>query len=171
MLYRFNPVDGELRETNNRLQLSLSADLPLSRVVVGVGTSADGNDQFFVLVPERGDHHVLARTRTRGRTGIFTGQTTIDEGVGTENGQTLTPVVLALDRQRQRLFILEAQGRLQVFDAASNVERRYLTKWGRFGAGAGEFLVGPEGGTALVVDSQGVVYVADGTGRIQVFEP
>jgi hypothetical protein len=79
---------------------------------------------------------------------------------------------MAFDRQRTRLLVLEAQGRMQVFDARlDRVGNRYLTQWGRLGTGDGEFFVSPPTNAAMVVDAQGRIYVADGAGRMQVFTP
>ena len=77
-----------------------------------------------------------------------------------------------VERIMSRLAVLEAQGRLLVFDAVSDdVSTRYITKWGRFGSAPGEFQISPPTSVAMVVDSMGRIYVADGEKRIQVFIP
>ena len=69
---------------------------------------------------------------------------------------------------------LRDRGVLQVLNAEPNVETRYITKWGEFGPGPGQFLVTPPTAVSIAVDSEGRVFVADGQGeggRIQVFAP
>ena len=170
MLYRFS-ADGVLEGPGDeRLQISLEREtLPLKQVVAEPGAGLSGYDQFFCLASEGGLHHVLVRTWLGN---IFGEGPSLDEGVGLENGETLNPVALAFDRGRSRLLVLEAQGRLQVFDARpKDVLHRYITKWGGFGSGEGDFLVPLPISVAMVVDSEGMIYVADGAGRIQVFAP
>ncbi len=166
-------AEGTAAEPNHRLTDALEQALPLQHVVVGPGAGRANNDQFFLLAPERDNNHIVGRTRTLlGSTQIFGGRSPFDDGVGPEDGQTLNPLVMAFDRSRTRLVVLEAQGRLQVFNAVSDdVSPRYITKWGRFGAGPGEFQVSPPTSVAMVVDSMGRIYVADGEERIQVFIP
>jgi len=174
VLYFFSP-DGVFQEKKNTLLGSFESQLtsPIGQVVVTPGASPDGGDLFFVLAPEQLSHKVFVRPRLPGQRWLFElyGLNFIDEGIGTEKGQTLAPVALAFDRQRARLLVLEAQGRLQVFDAAPTPtgKRRYITQWGRWGTGEGEFFVSPWMSAALAVDSKGMIYVADGTRRIQVF--
>lgn len=170
LLYRFS-AEGDLLEERGS-QLQLVAYRPLSQVVMGPGIGLLGNDQFFLLAPGRPDHQVFGRTRLP--TGAFSGQFTFDEGVGLEDGHTLNPVAFAFDPFRTRLMVLESRGRLQVFDAATKAERRYITKWGRLGTGKGEFSVSSPISVGVVVDSAGRVYVADTVDRdvrIQVFRP
>jgi len=172
ILYGFRP-DGESAAPSDKLQVTLEPGLLLKHVVVGRGAGPGGDDQFFLLSPERDQHHVIGRTLTPlGESFIFGGRSKFDDGVGPGNGQTLNPLVLAYDPSRTRLVVLEAQGRLQVLDAApEDVAPRYITQWGRFGVGEGEFQVSPPTSVAVVVDSQGRIYVADGEERIQLFVP
>ena len=172
VVFGFSP-DGVAAEPNHGLTVALEQALPLQHMVVGPGAGRGGGDQFFLLAPERDNNHIVGRTRILQRsTQIFGGRSTFDDGVGPEDGQTLNPLVMAFDRLRTRLVVLEAQGRLQVFNAVSDdVSPRYITKWGRFGAGPGEFQVSPPTSVAMVVDSMGRIYVADGEERIQVFVP
>jgi len=166
LLYRFG-ADGDIvEEASDDLQVYLEA--PLRQVVVGPGAGL-GGDQFFLLAPERGDHQVLGNTRLPN--GLFGGGFTFDEGVGLGRGQTLNPVALAFDSARKRLLVLEAQGRLQILDGRPDAERRYITEWGTFGTGDGEFQVSLPISAAMEVDSAGRIYVADESGRIQVFTP
>jgi len=128
-----------------------------------------------LLVPERVDNRVLGSTRLTDPP-IFAGHNlAFDEGVGLDNGQILNPVALAFDRSRSRLLVLDMQGRLQVLDGRpeqpGDVSTRYITKWGTFGSGKGEFLVSRVTSVAVVVDSEGTICVADGSARVQVFEP
>lgn len=171
MVYRLS-AEGVPEAPSDKLKVSLENDqaLPLRHLVVGRGAGPGGNDQFFLLVPERDNNHIVGRTRPTPL--LFGGKGRFDDGVGPGNGQTLNPRVLAFDPSRTRLMVLEDQGRLQVLNAApEDVPRRYITKWGRFGTGPGEFLVSPPTAVAMAVDSQGRVYVADGGERIQVFAP
>jgi len=172
MIYRFS-AEGVPEAPSDRLRLSLESDtaLPLRHLVVGAGVALGGLDQFFLLTPERERNHLIGRTRVSPT--VIGGKSFVyDDGVGPGNGETLNPLILAYDRSRTRLMVLEAQGRLQVLNAApEEVPRRYITKWGRFGRGEGEFQISPPTAVSIVVDSQGRIYVADGEERIQVFAP
>ena len=101
------------------------------------------------------------------REGFYGGREEYDDGVGSANGQTLNPVALAFDASRTRLMVMELRdrGMLQVLIAESNVEARYITKWGEFGPGPGQFLVTPPTAVSMAVDSEGRVFVADGQGQ------
>ncbi|MBT3345605.1 MAG: hypothetical protein HN712_18650 [Gemmatimonadetes bacterium] len=78
-----------------------------------------------------------------------------------------------------RIYVLDAgNSRIVVFGS----DRRYVTQWGTFGDGAGQFQFGGgnelpnNGGSAfsgsVAVDGEGYIYVADELNRrIQVFEP
>lgn len=77
-----------------------------------------------------------------------------------------------------RIYVLDAgNARIVVYDSA----RRYVTEWGRFGSGAGEFDFGrgatitsgePDFAGSIAVDDDGFVYVADELNRrIQKFAP
>ncbi|NKB70621.1 MAG: hypothetical protein GKR89_26425 [Candidatus Latescibacteria bacterium] len=177
-LYAF-AADGTPSATNDRLNVTLATDdaLPLGHLVVGKEAGLGGKDQFFLLAPDRDANHIVGRTPTElGGRLIFGGRNTLfADGVGAQDGQTLNPLALAFDPSRWRLLVLEALGRLQVLDARpGEVAQSYITKWGRFGSGPGEFEVSPPTAVSMVVDSRGWVYVADGqgeTGRIQVFAP
>ena len=68
-------------------------------------------------------------------------------------------------------MVLESGGRLQVLNGREEIKPRYITEWGRFGSGLGEFKISPDTAVSMVVDSQGYIYVADGEERIQVFAP
>jgi hypothetical protein len=171
VLYSFS-AEGVMAGPSDKLQTTLLNDqaLPIRHVVVGWEASLSGSDQFFLVAPERDNHHLVGRTRLS--PALFGGRPTFDDGVGPGNGETLNPLVLAFDPSRTQLVVLEAQGRLQVFNAkAMEVPRRYLTKWGRFGRGAGEFQVSPPTAVAVGADSEGRIYVADGEERIQIFAP
>ena len=173
IIYRFSSADGEPEEPSDKLRVTLETNraLPLQHMVVGPGVGVAGNDQFFLLTPQRDEHHIVGSTRVG--VDLFGGRTLFfDDGVGPGNGQTLNPLVLAFDPSRTRLMVLEWQGRLQVLNATSGeVPRRYITRLGRFGSGEGEFQVSPPTAVSMVVDSQGKIYVADGEERIQIFVP
>lgn len=181
-IYLFDP-EGNGEDPSDLLASSLTTDqaLPLIHVIGGRGAGRAGNDQFFFLSPDRAENHVIGRTLIlnrdngeiflRDRT-IFGGRQELDDGVGPDDGETLNPLVLAFDPLLIRLVILEETGRLQVLDASpEDRERRYITKWGRFGASDGEFQVSPPTSVAMAVDSQGRIHVADGEERIQIFVP
>jgi hypothetical protein len=194
IIYPFS-ADGTAGDPSIELQKVLITQeaLPLQHMVVGKGLGLAGgdNDMFFMLAPQRFNNHVLGRNWTPiGKRKIFgggfefadllvsvgNGGFVLDKnngtGVGLGNGQTLTPLILAVDFLNTRLMVLERTGRLQVFDV-SNEEppRRYITKWGNFGTDEGEFQISPPTAVAMVVDSQGKIYVADGEQRIQIFYP
>ena len=175
LIYSFHSEDGQ---PSGRLNDTLNEDmrryqfLPLDQVVMGPGVGFRNRDRFFLLVSPQRYFRVVARSRTpSGAVDLFETLTIIDEGIGPEKGQTLNPDALAFDRQRQRLLLLETQGRVQVFDARYEVQSRYITQWGRFGTGDGEFLFPTPVSAAIVVDSRGMIYVADGSRRIQIFAP
>ena len=174
VLYRFSP-DGQPEKPKELLRELLlnKQSLPIEQLVVGPKINSDGGDQFFLLSPDQRDHYVRAISRYPGAESIFKefSLISIDEGIGSKEGQLLTPIALAFDRQRTRLLVLEAQGSLKVFDARPDVEHRYITQWGQVGRADGAFLVSVPVGVSMVVDVQGMIYVADGSGRIQVFTP
>jgi hypothetical protein len=176
LVYYFGP-DGAMRTReddgnlpNLRLVLETDEGLPIWHVVMGYRLGQQENDQLFVLVPDREESHILLRTLTPlgEENWLFGGRGGLGSGVGLEDGQTLSPQVIAFDPFRTRLLVLEEQGRLQMFDVR---EKRYITKWGGYGSGEGQFIVSPPTSVAVVVDSQGRVYVADGEERVQIFEP
>lgn len=80
-----------------------------------------------------------------------------------------------------RIYVLDSgNSRIVVFEAGGY--RRYVTQWGSFGDGEGQFNFGPGdelpsgGGSnfsgSVAVDGEGYIYVADQVNRrIQVFEP
>ncbi|MGI8554136.1 MAG: 6-bladed beta-propeller [Dehalococcoidia bacterium] len=81
------------------------------------------------------------------------------------------PVSLAADRQANVFVLDSGNGRIAKFDSSGKL----LTTWGSTGSGDGQFVFqmqgifrGRPGG--LAVDGQGIVYVADLTGRIQKFQ-
>lgn len=175
LIYNFRSEDGQLvGKLNPTLYYDLRRYqfLPLEQVVMGPGVGPGNQDRLFVLVSHQKSFRVVARTQAQsGAVDLYESLTIIEEGIGPEKGQTLNPVALAFDPQRARLLLLEEQGRLQVFDARYGVTSRYITRWGRFGTGDGEFLVPTPLSAAVVVDSRGMIYVADGSRRIQVFAP
>jgi hypothetical protein len=167
-LYSFSS-EGVPRDSSDALRVVVGPDLPLSRAMVAPGAGI-GGDQFFLIEPERPEHRIVGLTRLStigfgGRSFIY------DEGVGLEDGQILFPAAFAFDGSRARLYVLELQGRLQVFDTSPDAPRRYITRWGGSGSGDGAFQIPLLISAALEVDSAGRIYVADGSGRIQVFEP
>ena len=185
LLYGFTP-DGKMAAPGEqgspsevRANLMGSYSLPVSHVAMGFGAGPYENDSLFMISPDRERHRLTGRTLIYmddssyiwgGRNWHF------DDGVGLKNGETLNPRCIAFDPSRTRLVVLDDRGQLQVLDARDETERskdaaRYITKWGDFGAGRGEFLVDPPTSVAVAVDSQGRIYVADGEERIQTFVP
>jgi len=113
---------------------------------MGVAVDAGGN----VFVADAGNHRVQKFTGT-GAYLIHWGS----QGVG--DGQFGTPEDVAVD-DSGNVYVLDGddfgvRGRVQKFKG----DGTYLTKWGTYGQGEGEFS-GPEG---LAVDAKGYVYVAD----------
>lgn len=170
-------ADGTVKPPELGLQASLSGTLPLQAAVLApAGAGLGGLPQFYLLVPAGEGHRVIGRVVVS--PALYGGGATLafDDGVGADNGQALTPLALTYDAVRARVLFLEAGGRLQTVDGRPDPPgmvstTRHITKWGRFGSGDGEFLLSPPTAAALVVDSAGRVYVADGAGRVQVFEP
>lgn len=176
LMYR-SDIEGNVEGPLDLIRIVLAGDqgIPIQHAVPAPGAGTSGNDTFFFSVPDREDNHIISKTRVDG-TSIYGGSTgSFDDGVGPDRGETLDPLVVAFDPSRQRLMVMEARGLLQVFDArADDMDRRFITKWGSFGSGDGEFLVSPPTAVAMVVDSQGRIHVVDGGsegGRIQVFAP
>ncbi len=171
-LHRFDA--GGLLATDDRLSNSLSTDqaLPLKYLFWDSRPIANGDHQLFIVAADRPINHVVGRIWT----GTFFGGRSIvyDDGVGPQNGQTLNPLVAAYDRLHDRIAILEENGRLQIVRADQQAGTKYLTKWGTFGEGEGEFALSPPTTGAIAIDSAGRIYVADGAGdegRVQIFAP
>ncbi len=175
-MYR-SDSEGNVEGPLDLIRKTLIADqgIPVQHVVRAPEAGAgSGNDQFFFSVPDRERNHIIAKTKVTDT--IYGGNdSTFDDGVGPDSGETLDPLVIAFDASSTRLMVMEARGLLQVFDARSqDTERRFVTKWGRFGDAPGEFQVSPPTAIDMVVDSQGRIHVVDGGsegGRFQVFAP
>jgi hypothetical protein len=158
------------------LRSSIVADLPVTRAVMAPAAGKRGYPQVFLAAPYRPGNHLTARLRV---SAVIWGGTSAefayDDGVGPGPGQTLTPLDVAYDAVGEYLLVLEGQGRIQVLDGRPADRReagsRYITQWGRFGGGSGEFQPSPVTAASLVVDRDGRVYVADGAARVQVFVP
>ncbi len=171
----FVSEDGQRVTPNTRINAALEGEgaLPVRHMTVGPGIGPNDLDQFFFLVPQRDGNHIVARSRVSAE--LWGGKGVADDGVGVENGQTLTPLRIAYDATQTRLVVIDELGRLQLLRANASVEGpRYITKWGQFGSGPGEFFVSPPTVSALAVDSRGYIYVGDGLGergRVQVFSP
>jgi hypothetical protein len=158
-------------------------DLPFEHAVMAPEAGTLGYPLLFVAAPLRTGNHVIGRWRSGPDqwAGTSASEVGYDDGEGPGPGQTLNPLALAYDPAGRRLLVLEAQGRIQVLDARPFAElgetkRRYITQWGSFGSGPGEFQPSPRTTASVVLDPQGRVYVADaagsnGAGRVQVFEP
>ena len=171
MLHPFSQ-DGRLGNSIVGFQRTLVADrvLPLRHVVVGPGVGRSGKDHFFFVTTERGDHHVFVSARSSEK--LFGSTSWLDEGIGVEDGQTVSPVAMAFDQRRSRLLVLDSTGRLQVFDARpEDLSPRYITKWGGSGRGEEKFQISLSIRISMAVDSEGMIYVADGPARVQVFSP
>jgi hypothetical protein len=174
-MYRAD-VEGNVEGPLDPIQRTLAGDqgIPLQHAVRAPGAGASDLDQFFFSVPDREAHHIIAKTKVSDT--VYGGIADVfDDGVGHNRGETLDPLVIAFDPSRVRLMVMEARGLLQVFDArAEDLATRFITKWGTFGSGRGEFQVSPPTAIDIVVDSQGRIHVVDGGsegGRVQVFAP
>lgn len=172
LLYSFDETG--LLDTDDRLNQSLSTDqtLPLQYLFWDRRPIDNGDLQLFIVAPDRPVNHVVGRLRT---SNFFGGRSIVfDDGVGLQNGETLNPLVAAYDRLHNRVAVLEESGRLQILHADQQAPVHYLTKWGTFGEGEGEFALSPPTTGAMAIDSQGRIYVADGAGdegRVQIFAP
>lgn len=168
LLYRLGAADGRPISVGQDLRtwLALIEGLPLQDAAFAPAV-AGGADEWFVLAPDRRQHRLLARVEDSAGP--------VDDGVGPGRGQVLDPLVLAHDPRRARLVALENRGLLQVLDASQvGGPRHYVTRWGRFGQGPGEFLVTKPTAVAVAVDAEGRIHVADAAtpgGRIQTFAP
>ena len=165
-------VDGPL-DFIRKTMLS-DQGIPFQRAIRAPHAGLGDLDVYFFSVPDRERSHVISKTKVSST--IYGGnEATRDDGIGPNRGETLDPLALAYDSSRTRLFVMEARGLLQVFDASPEVEgRRFITRWGSFGAGPGEFQVSPPTAVAMVVDSEGRIHVVDGGsegGRLQIFAP
>ena len=80
------------------------------------------------------------------------------------------PTESALDGSNNVYVVDSGHHRIVKFDASG----AFVTTWGSYGEGNGQFVFkvgdGPEFG-AVSIDSQSEVFVADHTGRVQVFDP
>ena len=175
LMYR-SDTEGNIEGPLGLIQVTLTGDqgIPLQHAVPAPGAGRAGLDQFFFSVPDREANHIIAKSRVNDT--VYGGNdAAFDDGVGPRRGETLDPLVIAFDPSRVRLMVMEARGLLQVFDATpEDVRPRFITRWGTFGAGPGEFQVSPPTAIDMVVDSQGRIHVVDGGsdgGRIQVFAP
>ena len=94
-----------------------------------------------------------------------------------EDRQIIKPSAVTVDEVYRRIIVLDTSGRLQIFsiDPVERGPHRYITGWGRYGEGDGEFAPARALGVDVVVDSRGRIYVGDivdgGDIRIQGFEP
>ena len=135
----------------------------------------EGLDTWFMLAPQATEN--LSISRYRANAALIGGNSEIyDDGIGLSAGQLLNPLVLALDRARGRLAVIESRGILQILDATERQtrKRRGITRWGTFGQGPGQFFVTPTTAVGVAIDSQGRIHVADAAtagGRIQTFTP
>ena len=73
---------------------------------------------------------------------------------GTNNGQFLSPEGIAVDRSNDVYVVDASNQRVEKFDSSGN----YLTQWGSYGSGNGQFSYYPSG---VAVDGGNNVYVAD----------
>jgi NHL repeat. len=78
------------------------------------------------------------------------------------------PAVLALDVQDNLYVIDGSNHRIQKFDR----DGKFLLTWGSFGSADGQFIFrnGADHPGAIAIDVQGLVYVADYNGFIQIFD-
>jgi DNA-binding beta-propeller fold protein YncE len=87
-------------------------------------------------------------------------------GSGTGDEQFVWPVAMALGSQNRLYITDEHSHRVTLYDIPSNAPVKYLTHWGKHGAGDGE-LNGPAG---IAIDSSDNVFVVDQhNSRVQKF--
>ncbi|NKB70768.1 MAG: hypothetical protein GKR89_27170 [Candidatus Latescibacteria bacterium] len=168
--YRLHADTGERGETlalnfNTVTRASALTRLHLQRL--------DGEEYFLLLRPDHLDNRAFSRLRNPpdGLYSLLSPFVALDEGIGFGPGQLLSPVALGYDASRQRLLVMEQQSGLKLFNARPQAQRRYITQLGGFGSGDGQFQVLTSVGAAVAGDSQGRIYVADSTGRVQIFSP
>jgi hypothetical protein len=143
-LYRFDN-SGQLEEIDDGLAVSTAQAIPLEYLFWSRDVLGNEDDQLFIVAPNRPINHLIGRIWSPpffgGRSIVF------DDGVGLGNGETLNPLVVGFDRRHNRVVVLEESGRLQVLHADQNIAPHYLTKWGTFGEGPGEFAPSPKTGS------------------------
>ncbi|MBT7453579.1 MAG: hypothetical protein HN796_06805 [Gemmatimonadetes bacterium] len=169
------PEEGGRNAGTLESSLSRSEALPIQDNLFAAGfvpNSSGPLDAWFLLTPQRSANMSIGRVRSGIHIG---GQSEVyDDGIGLGSGQLLNPLVLDLDRDRERLVVVESRGILQVLDASDRTvsKRRGITSLGTFGQGPGQFFVPPLTAVGVAVDGQGRIHVADAAtdgGRVQVF--
>jgi len=175
MLCILDAMGGELLRVEDGMAVTVPEAGPLQEAlyVPEYGPGSPPTDVWILLAPLRHEHRVFGVTQVTDV--IFGRGDAYDDGVGAGQGQIINPLCLAHDRERDRIYVIEGHAVLRVLRGGGEVEgTRFITQWGSFGSGPGQFQVSPATAVAIAVDSQGKVYVADGAngdGRVQVFAP
>ena len=176
MMYRFG-ADGsyEGREEKTHTALSGGGYLPLAGAAFGPRLGPAEQDVMIFVAPE-GMTAQLISYYWNDKGGFYKRWSPIG-GIGTEKGQIIKPSAVTVDKVYRRIIAVDVSGRLQIFsiDPVERGPHRYITGWGRYGEGDGEFVSARAITVDVEVDSGGRIYVTDivggGTIRIQVFEP
>jgi len=178
MMYRFGS-DGSYEGVEDKTSLSLlgNAYFSLSDAAFGARLGPQDRDAMVFAAPQVGgwsDSQVISYY-WNDKGGFYKKWSAVGE-----DAQILTPVAVALDNAYRRVIVLEASGRLQIFSIVptETEPHRYITKWGGYGEGDGQFISASAPSVDVEVDSKGRIYVLDMVGgeqrkriRIQVFEP
>ena len=175
MMYR-SGADGSYEGEEGRTHTSLSNEghLPLLGSAFGPRLGPAGQD-VMILAASEGMVAQLISYYWNDKGGFYKRWSPVG-GVGTEKGHTIKPCAATVDEVYRRVIALDTSGRLQVFsiDPVEQEPHRYITGWGRYGEGDGEFASAYARGADVEVDSRGRIYVTDIVDksiRVQIFEP
>ena len=176
MMYRFG-ADGSYEVSEEKTHISLSNEgyLPLAGTAFGSRLGPAGQDAMVFAAPE-GMVERLISYYWNDKGGFYKRWSPIGD-IGMEDRQIIKPSAVTVDEMYRRIIALDTSGRLQIFsiDPVERGPHRYITGWGRYGEGDGQFAPARALGADVEVDSRGRIYVGDiiegGVVRIQGFEP
>jgi len=175
MMYRFG-ADGSYEGRDDRTHIPLSSGgyPPLAGSAFGPRLGPAERDVMIFVAPE-GMTAQLISYYWSDKGGFYKRWSPIGV-IGTEKGQIIKPSAVTVDKVYRRIIAVDVSGRLHIFsiDPVEREPHRYITGWGRYGEGDGEFTSARAINVDVEVDARGRIYVADivrGRIRIQVFEP